>query len=207
MLVLQEKCIVFISCGKCGYHSAALHCKKSSRFSRRQTGCHLPNFKLPLAGNNLTIPGQGEFGKWHPAKDRKISNLLLCRLFFGVHLDKIISLFIGQGSRPLHVSHMQILHWNILSLTNATLLGVTVKYQLQANQVISLDKYTLHWIGHVFKNKRINLSYQRAFRIERQEFLHFNCIHSRNLFAKKQHITLKKLTVDNYNHWTFISNI
>jgi len=62
--------------------------------------------------------------------------------------------------------------------------------QLQANQVISLDNYTLHWIGHVFKNKRINLSYQRAFRIERQEFLHFKYIHSRNLFAKKQHNTL-----------------
>jgi len=33
--------------------------------------------KLPLAGNNSIIPGQGEFGKYIPAEDEKISNLFL----------------------------------------------------------------------------------------------------------------------------------
>jgi hypothetical protein len=40
---------------------------------------------------------------------------------------------------PFFFRNMQILHWNILSLANATLLGTTVKYRLQANQVISLE--------------------------------------------------------------------
>ncbi len=33
--------------------------------------------KLSLAGNNLIIPDQGEFGKWHPAGDGKMANLFL----------------------------------------------------------------------------------------------------------------------------------
>ncbi len=33
--------------------------------------------KFSLAGNNLIIPGQREFGNWHPAGDGKTANLYL----------------------------------------------------------------------------------------------------------------------------------
>ncbi len=46
------------------------HCKKSLSIFPSPTRMSLT--KLSLAGKNLIIPGQGEFGQWHPPGDGKI---------------------------------------------------------------------------------------------------------------------------------------
>ncbi len=51
-----------------------VHCKK--KVSDFPVSSHELT-KLSMEGNNLIIPGQGEFGKWHPAGDGKIANLFL----------------------------------------------------------------------------------------------------------------------------------
>ncbi len=50
-----------------------LHCKKRLAVFPSPAGMSLT--KLSLVGNNLIIPGQGEFGKWHPHLGRKTANL------------------------------------------------------------------------------------------------------------------------------------
>ncbi len=47
----------------------SIHCKKRFAVFTSPDGMSLT--KLPLAGNNLIIPGQGEFGKWHPGRRRE----------------------------------------------------------------------------------------------------------------------------------------
>jgi len=46
-----------------------LHCKKRLTVFPSPAGISLT--KLPLARNNLIIPGQGEFGKGHPGWRRE----------------------------------------------------------------------------------------------------------------------------------------
>ncbi len=58
------------------WYVAELHCKK--RFAVLPSPSGKSRIKLPLARNNLIIPGQGEFGVSDiPAGDGKISNLFL----------------------------------------------------------------------------------------------------------------------------------
>ncbi len=38
----------------------------------------MPLPKLSLGGNNLTIPGQGEFGNWHPGWGKTTKPFLQC---------------------------------------------------------------------------------------------------------------------------------
>ncbi len=60
--------------------------QKGYRFFPSPAGMWLTN--LSLAGNNLIIPGQGEFGLWHPGWDGKMDNLLVqCR-----HLKNLLHL-------------------------------------------------------------------------------------------------------------------
>jgi hypothetical protein len=47
----------------------SIHCKK--RLSVFSSPGGMPLTKLSLAGNNLIVPGQGEFGKWHPGWGRE----------------------------------------------------------------------------------------------------------------------------------------
>ncbi len=49
--------------------SSHIHCKISFAVFPSPDGMRLT--KLPRAGNNLIIPGQGEFGKWHPGWRRE----------------------------------------------------------------------------------------------------------------------------------------
>ncbi len=49
------------------------HCKK--RLAVFPSPAWMSLTKLSLAGNNLIIPNQGEFGKWHPVWDGKIAIL------------------------------------------------------------------------------------------------------------------------------------
>jgi hypothetical protein len=57
---------------------ADTHCKKGSRFSRPQTGCHFPN--SPWPGIISLFPAWGNLVSDIPAEDGKISNLFLqCR--------------------------------------------------------------------------------------------------------------------------------
>jgi hypothetical protein len=46
-----------------------LHCKKRLLIFPSLAGMWLT--KLSLAGNNKIIPGQGEFGQWHPGRGRE----------------------------------------------------------------------------------------------------------------------------------------
>ncbi len=52
-------------------YRVCIHCKKVLAVFPSQVGMSLT--KLSLAGNHLIIPGQGEFGKWHPRWGRENS--------------------------------------------------------------------------------------------------------------------------------------
>jgi len=62
-----------------------VHWSWINRYFSKFTVKKVNNFPVPsrdvtylfLAWNNLIIPGQGEFGKWHPSCGGKIANLLL----------------------------------------------------------------------------------------------------------------------------------
>ncbi len=58
-----------------------LHCKKRVAVFPSPDGMSLT--KLPLAWNNLIIPGQGEYGKWHPGWRRENQQpfLTICHVF------------------------------------------------------------------------------------------------------------------------------
>ncbi len=79
-LPYTPKCVMFYSYTvkklslKSLYKSVhSLHCKKRLAVFPSPAGMSLT--KLSLAGNNLIIPTQGEFGKWHPGWGRKTANI------------------------------------------------------------------------------------------------------------------------------------
>jgi hypothetical protein len=65
-----------------GFYSFSISCRYMTytvkkRLATFPSPAGMSLTKLYLCGNNLIIPAQGEFDKWHPAGDGNVSNLFL----------------------------------------------------------------------------------------------------------------------------------